>query len=111
MMSAGLPSANAQNRWPEKSAADWYAKQPWLVGSNYIPATAINELEMWQADTFDPHRIDFELGWTESIGLNTMRVFPHHLLWQQDAQGFQKPLETCLQIRATHHILPLFVLF
>ena len=41
-------------RWTEKEAADWYAKQPWLVGSNYIPAYAINELEMWQADTFDP---------------------------------------------------------
>ena len=32
--------------------------QPWLVGANYVPASAINELEMWQADTFDPKRID-----------------------------------------------------
>src|SRR4029077_3291546 len=62
-------------RWTEKEAADWYAKQAWLVGSNYIPADAINELEMWQADTFDAKRIDLELGWAEAIGLNTMRVF------------------------------------
>ena len=30
------------------------AKQPWLVGSNFLPSYAVNELEMWQADTFDP---------------------------------------------------------
>src|SRR5580658_10818679 len=58
--------------WSEKTASEWYAEQPWLVGSNYIPSTAINELEMWQEDTFDPKRIDTELGWAESLGLNTM---------------------------------------
>ena len=100
-----------QIRWTEKEAADWYAKQAWLVGSNYIPADAINELEMWQADTFDAKRIDLELGWAEAIGLNTMRVFLHDLLWQQDASGFQKRIDTFLQIAAKHHIKPLFVLF
>jgi hypothetical protein len=104
------PAAPAA-RWTEKKANEWYAKQPWLVGSNYIPATAINELEMWQADSFDPQRIDRELGWAESIGLNTMRVFLHDLLWQQDAAGFQKRIDIFLQIAARHHIKPLFVLF
>ena len=98
-------------RWTEKQAADWYSKQPWLVGSNYIPADAINELEMWQADSFDPKRIDLELGWAEAIGLNTMRVFLHDLLWQQDPAGFQKRIDAFLQIASKHHIKPLFVLF
>jgi GH35 family endo-1,4-beta-xylanase len=101
----------AQARWSEQASKDWYAKQPWLVGSNYIPATAINELEMWQADTFDPKRIDTELGWAESIGFNTMRVFLHDLLWQQDAKGFQKRIDTFLNICEKHHIKPLLVLF
>jgi hypothetical protein len=106
------PATRAQeSRWTEKDAAEWYAKQPWLVGSNYIPANAINELEMWQADTFDPKRIDMELGWAEAIGLNTMRVFLHDLPWQQDATGFKKRIDTFLQIAAKHHIKPLFVLF
>ena len=100
-----------QHRWTEKAANDWYARQPWLVGSNYIPATAINELEMWQADTFDPKRIDLELGWAESIGLNTMRVFLHDLLWQQDAEGFRARIDTFLKIANKHHIKPVFVLF
>ena len=104
-------ATKAQSRWTEEAAADWYAKQGWLVGSNYIPADAINELEMWQGDTFDAKRIDLELGWAEAIGLNTMRVFLHDLPWQQDAAGFTKRIDIFLQIAAKHHIKPLFVLF
>jgi hypothetical protein len=103
--------APAPARWTEQAANDWYTKQRWLVGSNYIPANAINELEMWQADSFDPKRIDTELGWAEAIGFNTMRVFLHDLLWQQDAKGFQKRIDTFLGICEKHHIKPLFVLF
>jgi hypothetical protein len=105
-------AARAQaQRWPESTANDWYAKQPWLVGSNYIPSNAINELEMWQAETFDPQRIDVELGWAESLGMNTMRVFLHDLLWKQDSAGFEKHLNSFLTIAAKHHIRPIFVLF
>ena len=106
------PAPQGQSaRWTEETANDWYAKQPWLVGSNYIPADAINELEMWQAESFDPKRIDLELGWAESIGLNTMRVFLHDLPWQQDPEGFRKRIDTFLEIAAKHHIKPLLVLF
>src|SRR5215472_16480811 len=79
----------ARERWTEQQANEWYARQPWILGADYIPATAINQLEMWQAGTFDPHRIDLELGWAEGIGMNSMRVFLHDLLWQQDAPGFR----------------------
>lgn len=103
-------SAFAQ-RWTEARANAWYARQPWLVGANYIPATAINELEMWQGDTFDAARIDKELGWAESIGMNTMRVFLHDLPWQQDPAGFKARIDRFLGIAATHHIRPMFVLF
>ena len=106
-----LCSQAQTQRWTEKAAKDWYAQQPWLVGSNYIPSTAINELEMWQAATFDPQRIDKELGWAESLGLNTMRVFLHDLLWQQDPEGFKKRLDIFLGIAQKHKIKPLFVLF
>lgn len=101
----------AQERWSEQQARDWYAKQPWLVGSNYNPASAINQLEMWQADSFDPKRIDLELGWAEGLGMNTMRVFLHDLLWQQDADGFKRRLDQFLTIAAKHKIRPMFVLF
>src|SRR5215475_2851931 len=82
-MRAGARAGDAPARasWTEQEASAWYAKQGWPVGSNYLPATASNELEMWQAETFDPKRIDTELGWAEAIGLNTMRVFLHDLVW------------------------------
>lgn len=98
-------------RWTEAQAQQWQGRQPWLIGSNYTPRTAINQLEMWQADTFDPATIDQELGWAESLGMNTMRVFLHDLLWQQDAAGFQKRLDQFLGLAAKHKIKPLLVLF
>jgi len=98
-------------RWPEQKANAWYAQQPWLVGSNYIPKSAINQLEMWQEPTFDPAQIEKELTWAEAMGMNTMRVFLHDLLWQQDAPGFQKRLDQFLAIAARHHIRPMLVLF
>ena len=108
----GGPQKNEKPaRWTAEKANEWYEKQPWLVGSNYTPATASNELEMWQAETFDPKRIDLELGWAESIGLNTMRVFLHDLVWKQDAAGFSQRLDTFLSIAHAHHIRPVLVLF
>jgi len=109
---AFLITASAQTpRWTEQRANDWYAQQPWLIGSNYIPKSAINELEMWQEATFDPKEIDTELGWAEGLGMNTMRVFLHDLLWQQDHAGFQKRIDQFLTIASRHHIRPLLVLF
>jgi hypothetical protein len=101
----------ANGRWSADQANQWYAKQPWLVGANFIPSDAINELEMFQAATFNPTLIDKELGMAESIGMNTMRVFLQDQLWQQDSKGFTQRLDAFLAIAAKHHIRPLFVLF
>jgi hypothetical protein len=104
-------SYGQSTRWTEDQANRWYQQESWLVGSNYIPANAINQLEMWQADSFDPNQIDKELAWAEGMGMNTMRVFLHDLLWQQDAAGFSKRLDQFLAISSKHHIKPLLVLF
>jgi hypothetical protein len=112
VLEAASAPLDAQNqRWSEQRANAWYQQLPWLAGSNFIPANAINELEMWQADTFDPAEIDKELGWAESLGMKTMRVFLHDLLWQQDAGGFTQRIDRFLTISAKHHIRPIFVLF
>jgi hypothetical protein len=103
--------AMARDQWTPAQANAWYAKQPWLVGSNFTPANAINQLEMWQPETFDPATIDKELGYAESIGMNTMRVFLHNLLWENDPEGLKKRMDVFLTIAAKHKIKPLFVLF
>jgi hypothetical protein len=113
LMAAGLLDlAPAQTpRWTEQKANDWYAEQPWLVGSNFVPQSAINQLEMWQEATFDPVEIERELGWAEAMGMNTMRVFLHDLLWQQDSIGLIKRIDRFLAIASRYHIRPMFVLF
>ncbi len=103
--------AQQPQRWTEEAANAWYAKQPWLVGANFIPSDAINQLEMFQAATFNPALNDKELGLGESIGMNTMRVFLQDQLWEQDPKGFTQRLDTFLTIAAKHHIKPLLVLF
>ena len=111
LMGASGAEEPSSGQWSAQKAADWYAGQPWLVGCNYNPATAINQLEMWQADTFDPDTIDKELGWAAKIGMNTVRVFLHDMLWQQDSDGFIERIDLFLDICKKHKIKPMFVLF
>ncbi|MBN2475755.1 MAG: hypothetical protein JXB62_14180 [Pirellulales bacterium] len=97
-------AAYSRDRWTSEQAQAWSATQPWLVGSNFIPSTAINQLEMWQPDTFDPDTIDRELGWAAGLGFTSVRVFLHDLLWQQDREGFLKRIEQFLDIAEKHKI-------
>jgi hypothetical protein len=108
---SGRSETAIPERWSTERAADWQQTNQWLVGCNFITSSAINQLEMWQADTFDLKRIDHELGWAEGIGFNSVRVFLHNLLWTQDAPGFEKRMAKFLQIAAKHHIKVMFVLF
>ncbi len=98
-------------KWNEDRANAWYAATPWPVGANYVPRSAINQLEMWQADTFDLKSIDQELGWAEGIGMNTMRVFLHDLLWTEDSAGLLKRMDEYLAVADRHHIKTMFVFF
>lgn len=96
--------------WSAKRANDWYARQPWLVGCNYTPSTAINQLEMWQADTFDPETIERELGWAAEMGMNSVRVYLHDLLWEQDSEGLLQRVDQFLSIADKHGIKTILVL-
>jgi hypothetical protein len=98
-------------RWSEDKATQWYQSQPWIVGCNFIPSTAINQLEMWQASTFDTATIDRELGWASSIGFNTVRVFLHHVAWTVDKEGFKNRMGQYLSIADRHGIKTIFVIF
>ncbi len=105
-------TGEAQNeQWSVARASIWYDQLPWPVGFNYAPRYAINQLEMWQEDTFDPVIIDQELGWAAGIGFNMVRVFLHHLPWQQDAAAFSQRIDLFLSIADKHDIDVMFVLF
>ncbi|MEM7365508.1 MAG: cellulase family glycosylhydrolase [Pseudomonadota bacterium] len=98
-------------QWDTSRAQAWYQEQPFPVGANFIPSTAINQLEMWQADTFDPDTIERELGYASRLGMNIMRVYLHDLLWPQDSDGFCHRIDTYLDIASNLGIKTMFVLF
>ena len=98
-------------RWSVEKAQEWGDKQPWLVGANFNPSTSSNQLEMWQAASFDLETIDKELGWAEDIGMNTMRVYLHHVAWQYDQEGFKNRIDQYLKIADSHGIKTMFVFF
>ncbi len=104
-------SAPAENRWSQDRAASWYQGQPWPVGCNYLPAYAVNELEMWQANTYHPDAIARELDWAAGLGMNALRVFLHNLVWREEGDAFLRRVESFLAIAAERRMKVLFVLF
>jgi hypothetical protein len=107
----GVCFLHAGIKWTAEEAEKWGSKEGWLVGCNFTPSTAINQLEMWQADTFDPATIDRELGWAQQLGFSSVRVFLHDLLWQQDSKGFLDRMNLFLEMADKHRIKVMFVLF
>lgn len=108
---AGKEAPAGRAIWTPQQANDWYAGQPWYVGADFLPSTAINQLEMWQAETFDTATIDKELALAESIGMNVMRVYLHDLVFENDEQGFYDRINQFLEIADKHHIKILFTIF
>jgi len=104
-------SQQTSTRWNETQAQQWSTENGWLRGSNFNPSTAINQLETWQAESFDTATINRELGWAEGIGMNVMRVYLHHLAWQVDQEGFKNRMKTYLDIAGKHGIKTVFVFF
>ncbi len=105
------PQTVMPNIWTKEQADAWSVENGWLRGSNFNPSTAINQLENWQAETFDPETIDRELGWAENIGMNCMRVYLHHVAWEVDKVGFKNRMDKYLEIANSHGIKTIFVIF
>ncbi len=104
-------STAVSGRWSAERINQWYAQQPWLVGCNYYPRTAINQIDMWQASTWDPATIDEELGWAADLGMNTLRVYLHDLVWADDEAGLYQRMDEFLTICQQYGIRPFFVFF
>ena len=96
-------------RWSKHKAGEWYVEQGWISGCDFIPSYAVNQLEMWQAETFDPEVIERELDWAERLGFNCMRVFLHHVLWETDRDGLVERMNKYLAISSGHGISTMFV--
>lgn len=111
-LSGALFSCSPQNKqWTEQEARTWGRNQAWIVGSNYIPASAINPIEMWSDATYDHNRIDFELNLAEDLGFNTMRVYLSSVVYAHDPSELKSNMDDYLSIADKHGIRTVFVLF
>jgi len=99
------------SRWSKDRVNAWAAEQGWLVGCNFIPSTASNQFEMWQRETFDPETIDRELRWASQLGMNSIRVFLHDLVWLADPDDFKSRIDHFLQLTNAANIKTMLVLF
>lgn len=106
-----VTSKECTSRWSVEKADTWYNQQEWLRGCNFQPSTAINQLEMWQKESFDPYTIDKELSWAANLGFNCMRVYLHHLVWEIDKDGFKERIKQYLSISEKYNISTIFVFF
>ena len=98
-------------RWSVERAQAWWDEQPWFAGCNFIASTAINQLEMWQADSFDPETLERELGFASELGFTVVRVYLHDLLWDDAAEGFCERVDAFLDMASRAGIQTMFVLF
>lgn len=105
------PEVAGSTVWSADQANAWYSQYKWMTGANYVPANAINQMEMWQAETFDSAQIDKEMSWAQNIGFNTMRVFLHSLAYKGDPQGFKARMNTYLSLANRHGVKTMFVFF
>lgn len=89
-------------QWSKEEANAWYQRQGCLCGFNYLPRTAVNWNELWQAETFDIATIDEELGWAENVGYNTLRVNLPFIVWLHDREGLFARIDAFLSVARKH---------
>lgn len=104
------PGSPAQ-RWSNRRAQTWFSKQPWPLGFNYIPSTAINSTEMWQKETFDRATIEREMHAAHLAGFNCARVFLQYLVWEHDPSGLKTRMRSFMEIATRNHIRVVWVFF
>ena len=98
-------------RWSKDAVWQWWNEIDWPVGANYVTSNAVNDIEMWMDQTFDPELISKELTWASQIGMNSVRVFLPYIVWQKERNLFEANFEMFLQLAANHGLKVLPILF
>lgn len=98
-------------KWTEQQAHQWYESLPWLVGFNYLPRSAVNWTEMWQAETFDPAIIGQELAWASQLGYNCLRTNLPYIVWEHDRDGLLQRIDQFLSLAKLNNLRVMLCLF
>lgn len=105
------PGSERGERWSRDRIWTWYEQLGTVKGVNYIPRTAVNSVEMWMEETFDPGTIDEELGWAQAAGYTAIRVQLQFVVWQADSGGFLDRVDKLMELAAKHGLRVVPVLF
>jgi hypothetical protein len=100
-----------RTQWTPDQAFAWFNAQKYIMGTEYMTSSAVNQLEMWQAATFDPVLIDKEMAVGQQLGMTTMRIFLEDLAYSQDPAGFKNRMSTVVEIMSKYGMKPMFVFF
>lgn len=73
-----------------------------IKGAVYTPTNAVNYIDWWQ--NFDPAIVDRELAYAQTYGINTIAVYLHYLVWENNAADLLAKFETVLQLADKHGI-------
>ena len=88
----GYPPISA-GVWSAQKANQWYAGKGWLRGCDFIPQYRGQPTGNVAGGQLGSRHDRPRAGLAESIGLNCMRVFLHHLAWEEDPAGFRQRMD------------------
>lgn len=100
-----------RTRWTTEEAWAWRKHQGPILGCNFIPSTAVNQLEFWQEESFDLSVITRELDWAAGLGMNALRVFLHDLVYCQNPDAFKGRFDAFLSLAYERGLRVMPVLF
>lgn len=88
------------DRWTKEQAWEWYLKQPWLRGCNFMSSDCCNRVDQWQEYGFEERMktTERELELAASIGFNSIRLILQFEVWDQEHDGFLKRFDRYLEL-------------
>ena len=102
---------SARDIWTPDQAWAWFNAQKYIMGTEFTVSSAANQLEMWQAETFDAELIEKEISFGAKLGYTVFRIFLHDLVYFHDPTGFKSRMNTVLNSLDKYGMKALFTIF
>lgn len=99
-------------KWTKERVWDWYNKEPWIRGCNFMGSDCANRIDQWQEEGFEQRLIvaDRELKLAADTGLNAIRILPEYAVYREDPAGFYQRFERYLDTAAKYGIRAMLTL-
>ena len=84
-----------KTKWTCEQANEWYAKQGWLRGCNFIGSDCTNRLDMFQSYKAEEKlaTAERELALCQKIGFNTVRIWANFDVYYAEPESYMQILD------------------